>query len=110
MGSCNCDSRVIFIWTAGTPLRDSSIPSITLKIPFARASISLRRDITIILRLIFMLKKTEVQQNPIWIPVNWFPTLRDATADQRNNWRFIGDGEGIHWEDLDEDILVEGLL
>ena len=39
------DSRVIFIWTAGTLLRDSSIPSITLKIPFARASISLRRDI-----------------------------------------------------------------
>ncbi|MCF8236438.1 MAG: DUF2442 domain-containing protein, partial [Bacteroidales bacterium] len=28
----------------------------------------------------------------------------------RNNWRFIGEGEGIHWEDLDEDILVEGLL
>lgn len=44
------------------------------------------------------------------IPINWFPTLRDATTEQRNNWRFIGDGEGIHWEDLDEDILVEGLL
>lgn len=44
------------------------------------------------------------------VPINWFPTLRDATAEQRNNWRFIGDGEGIHWEDLDEDILVEGLL
>jgi hypothetical protein len=44
------------------------------------------------------------------VPINWFPTLRDATQQQRNNWRFIGDGEGIHWEDLDEDILVEGLL
>jgi len=44
------------------------------------------------------------------IPLIWFPTLRDATAEQRNNWRFIGDGEGIHWDDLDEDILVEGLL
>jgi len=44
------------------------------------------------------------------IPINWFPSLRDATPKQRNNWRLIGDGEGIHWEELDEDILVEGLL
>ena len=44
------------------------------------------------------------------VPINWFPSLRDATHDQRKNWRFIGDGEGIHWVDLDEDILVEGLL
>ncbi len=44
------------------------------------------------------------------IPIDWFPTLRDATREQRDNWRFIGDGEGIHWEELDEDILVEGLL
>ena len=46
----------------------------------------------------------------IAIPIEWFPTLRDASDKQRNNWRFIGGGEGIHWEDLDEDILVEGLL
>ncbi len=44
------------------------------------------------------------------VPLDWFPTLRDADPDQRKNWRFIGDGEGIHWEDLDEDILVEELL
>jgi hypothetical protein len=44
------------------------------------------------------------------VPVDWFPSLRDATPEQRNNWRFIGGGEGIHWEDMDEDILVEGLL
>lgn len=44
------------------------------------------------------------------IPIDWFPSLRDATRQQRDNWRLIGDGEGIHWEDLDEDILVEGLL
>ncbi len=44
------------------------------------------------------------------IPIEWFPSLRDATTVQRDNWRLIGDGEGIHWEDLDEDILVEGLL
>ncbi len=44
------------------------------------------------------------------IPIDWFPSLRDATQEQRENWRFIGDGEGIHWEELDEDILIEGLL
>jgi hypothetical protein len=46
----------------------------------------------------------------IAIPLDWFPKLRDATEKEKNNWRLIGSGEGIHWEDLDEDILVEGLL
>jgi hypothetical protein len=46
----------------------------------------------------------------IAVPIEWFPSLRDADENQRKNWRFIGGGEGIHWEDLDEDILVEGLL
>jgi hypothetical protein len=46
----------------------------------------------------------------IAVPIEWFPTLRDATTEQRNKWRFIGGGEGIHWEELDEDILIEGLL
>ncbi len=44
------------------------------------------------------------------IPIEWFPSLRDATDDQRSNWRLIGSGEGIHWYDIDEDILVENLL
>jgi hypothetical protein len=44
------------------------------------------------------------------VPVDWFPALRDASAEQKNNFRFIGGGEGIHWEDLDLDVLVEGLL
>lgn len=43
-------------------------------------------------------------------PLEWFPKLRNASAEHLNNWRFIGDGEGIHWEDLDEDISIEGLL
>jgi len=46
----------------------------------------------------------------IAIPIDWFPTLRDASEKSRLNWRLIGRGEGIHWEDLDEDILVEALL
>jgi len=46
----------------------------------------------------------------IAVPIEWFPSLRNATDEQRNNWRLIGGGEGIHWKDLDEDILVEALL
>ncbi len=44
------------------------------------------------------------------VPIEWFPLLKRASSTQRQNWRFIGDGEGIHWEDLDEDICVERLL
>lgn len=43
-------------------------------------------------------------------PLEWFPSLRDATKAQRENWRLIGGGVGIHWEDLDEDVSVAGLL
>jgi hypothetical protein len=43
-------------------------------------------------------------------PLEWFPRLRNATDRQRANWRLIGDGVGIHWPDVDEDISVEGLL
>ncbi|MFH1421881.1 MAG: DUF2442 domain-containing protein [Planctomycetota bacterium] len=43
-------------------------------------------------------------------PLEWFPKLRDATREQRNNWRLIGGGIGIHWEKIDEDISVAGLL
>ncbi|MAN29085.1 MULTISPECIES: DUF2442 domain-containing protein [Mesonia] len=44
------------------------------------------------------------------VPLEWFPRLRNATPEQLNNWRFIGKGEGIHWQELDEDISVEKLL
>ena len=46
----------------------------------------------------------------ISVPLNWFPRLRKATRSQRNKWRLIGGGVGIHWEDLDEDISVPALL
>jgi hypothetical protein len=46
----------------------------------------------------------------ISVPLEWFPKLRDATKKQRSNWRLIGKGVGIHWEELDEDISVVGLL
>ncbi len=46
----------------------------------------------------------------IAFPLEWFPKLRNASIEQLNKWRFIGEGEGIHWEELDEDISVEKLL
>lgn len=44
------------------------------------------------------------------IPLEWFPRLRNATVNQLKNWRFIGNGEGIHWAEIDEDVSVENLL
>jgi hypothetical protein len=46
----------------------------------------------------------------ISVPLGWYPRLEHATAEELLNWRFIGQGEGIHWQDIDEDISVEGLL
>jgi len=46
----------------------------------------------------------------IAVPLAWFPRLQYATPAERDNWRLIGKGHGIHWEDADEDISVEGLV
>jgi hypothetical protein len=46
----------------------------------------------------------------ISVPLNWFPRLLHASQKHRNNWRLIGKGHGIHWDDIDEDISVEGLI
>ena len=43
-------------------------------------------------------------------PLEWFPRLLRATPKQRRNWRLIGRGVGIHWEDADEDVSVRSLL
>jgi hypothetical protein len=44
------------------------------------------------------------------VPLVWSWRLSDATPEQRANWRLIGDGEGVHWPDIDEDISVRGML
>ncbi|MDH4084983.1 MAG: DUF2442 domain-containing protein [Nitrospira sp.] len=44
------------------------------------------------------------------VPLAWFPRLVHATPAERNNWRLIGRGHGIHWSKLNEDISIEGLL
>ncbi|MCL0035589.1 DUF2442 domain-containing protein [Thermodesulfovibrionales bacterium] len=46
----------------------------------------------------------------ISVPLAWFPRLMHSTQEERNNWRLIGRGHGIHWEDIDEDINIEGLI
>lgn len=46
----------------------------------------------------------------ISVPLDWYPRLAHATSAERNHWRLIGKGEGIHWPDLDEDISVENIL
>jgi hypothetical protein len=46
----------------------------------------------------------------ISVPIAWFPRLLNSTEQERNNWRLIGRGQGIHWEDIDEDISIEGLI
>lgn len=43
-------------------------------------------------------------------PLQWFPRLLHATSEARAQWELIGDGIGIHWAQIDEDIEVESLL
>jgi hypothetical protein len=43
-------------------------------------------------------------------PLAWYPRLAHATAEERNSWRLIGNGLGIHWPEIDEDVSVANLL
>src|SRR5919108_4376940 len=43
-------------------------------------------------------------------PLAWYPRLAHATAEERNSWRLLGGGRGIHWPAVDEDISVANLL
>ena len=51
-----------------------------------------------------------VDGRTISAPLVWFPSLSNAGQDQLDNWELLGDGEGIHWPDVDEDLSVAGLL
>jgi hypothetical protein len=44
------------------------------------------------------------------VPLAWSWRLSDATPDQRNHFEIIGDGQGVHWPDVDEDLSVDGML
>jgi hypothetical protein len=46
----------------------------------------------------------------ITVPLAWYPRLSHGKPEERNNWRLIGNGQGIHWPDLDEDISVDNIV
>ena len=46
----------------------------------------------------------------ISVPIAWYPRLSHGTPEERNHWKLLGGGSGIHWEELDEDIRVGALL
>ena len=46
----------------------------------------------------------------ISVALHLYPRLLHATEEEGGNWRLLGQGMGIHWPDLDEDISVEGIL
>ena len=46
----------------------------------------------------------------ITVPLAWYPRLVHATQEERDAWELVGDGQGIRWEALDEDLSVEGLI
>lgn len=51
-----------------------------------------------------------VDGRKITVPLVWFPRLAEATKSQLVKYELLGDGEGIHWPDIDEDLSVAGLL
>lgn len=53
---------------------------------------------------------TLVDGRTVTVPIAWFPTLASATTAQLEDYELLGDGEGIHWPQLDEDLSVNGLL
>ena len=44
------------------------------------------------------------------VPLGWYPRLVHGTPEERSNWRLAGQGSGVHWPELDEDLSVENLL
>ena len=57
-----------------------------------------------------MLRVRLANGREITAPLECFPSLRDATPEQRTRWELLGGGHGIHWQDPDEDISVRGLM
>ena len=51
-----------------------------------------------------------VDGRTISVPLAWSWRLSDAVPEERNNWELIGDGQGVHWPDIDEDISAKGML
>ena len=75
----------------------------TLAVKFDASATDVQTDAT-------LLRVTLADGRELAGPLEWFPRLRDATPKQRNHWRFIGRGQGVHWPELDEDISIASLL
>ncbi|MHB1680254.1 MAG: DUF2442 domain-containing protein [bacterium] len=58
----------------------------------------------------YMMHVSLLDGRELSVPLDWFPKLRNIGNEQRNKWRFIGRGIGIHWEEIDEDISIAALL
>jgi len=46
----------------------------------------------------------------ISVPLSWYPRLQCATPAQRQHLELLGEGQGIHWPEIDEDLSIEGIL
>jgi len=51
-----------------------------------------------------------VDGRTLMVPIAWYPRLAHGSLAERKKFELLGDGVGIHWPDLDEDISVEGLI
>ena len=51
-----------------------------------------------------------VDGRKVVVPLVWFPRLANASNKQLQKYELLGDGEGIHWPEIDEDLSVAGLL
>ena len=51
-----------------------------------------------------------VDGRSVSVPLTWYPRLLHASIEERNECELIGDGEGIHWPRIDEDLSVSGIL
>ena len=78
-----------------------------MNISVARSSAGVARDVRFDQHMMHVLL---VDGRQVSVPLEWFPTLRKASEKQRKRWRLIGDGVGIHWPGLDEDISIAALL
>jgi hypothetical protein len=46
----------------------------------------------------------------ISVPIAWYPRLLHGMPEERNNYRILGGGDGIHWPELDEDVSLENII
>ena len=74
---------------------------------------TLRSEVVHATRVFFQGERLYVHlddEREISVPLDWFLRLLHASEEQQQDWELMGQGQGIHWESIDEDISVAGLL